>query len=60
MQGRGGGWQNLKIDAIFLDFGDTFLKPDFGGCCAVEEAGVEGAGRGVWGVSNWTGSAGCD
>ena len=45
MQGRGGGWQYLKIDAIFLDFGDTFLKPDFGGCCAVEEAGVEGACR---------------
>ena len=43
MQGRGGGWQYLKIDAIFLDFGDTVLKPDFGGCCAVEEAGVEGA-----------------
>ena len=30
MQGRGGGWENLKIDATFLDFGDTFLKPDFG------------------------------
>ena len=43
MQGRGGGWQNLKIVASFLDLGDTFLKPDFAGCCAVEEAGVAGA-----------------
>ena len=43
VQGRAGGWANLKMVAGFLDFGDTFLNIDFVGV-------VEGLGAGVVGV----------
>ena len=43
VQGRAGGWANLKIVAGFLDFGDTFLNIDL-------VAVVEGLGAGVVGV----------
>ena len=40
VQGRAGGWANLKMVAGFLDFGDTFLNIDL-------VAVVEGLGAGV-------------
>jgi len=43
VQGRAGGWANLKMVAGFLDFGDTFLNIDF-------VAVFEGLGGGVVGV----------
>ena len=43
VQGRAGGWANLKMVAGFLDFGETFLNIDL-------VAVVEGLGAGVIGV----------
>ena len=45
VQGRAGGWANLKMVAGFLDFGDTFLNIDL--VPVVEGLGAEVVGVGI-------------